>query len=173
MRLTNKGFTLMELMIVMVILSILVVIATGTYTTSTKRGRDNRRKNDLRNITTALESYYSDKGAYPSSNAAGEIVGCGTLDSQACSWGGQFKDMNNTLYMVLMPTEPKSSQKYFYVSTGTTYALYAKLENIRDAGSGIKQEGYTGTNCSVTGTALCTYGIASTNNILPTPQPTP
>lgn len=169
----NRGFTLMELLIVMVILSILVAIATGTYTTSSKRGRDNRRKNDLRNIATALESYYSDKGTYPTNNANGEMVGCGTVDGQVCSWGGQFKDQNNTLYMVLIPSDPISSQKYYYVSTGTSYILYARLENTKDAGNGVKQEGYASTNCSNGVAVLCTYGLASTNLVLPTPQPTP
>ena len=153
----------MELLIVMVILSILVAIATGTYASSSKRGRDNRRKNDLRNVATALESYYSDKGAYPTNNANGEMVGCGTGDTQVCSWGGQFKDQYNTLYMILIPSDPVTSQKYYYSGGGTSYKLYARLENTRDEGNGVKQypPGYAGTNCG--GGVVCTYGIASTN----------
>lgn len=163
----------MELLIVMVILSILVAIATGTYATSTKRGRDNRRKNDLRHVATALESYYNDKGAYPTNNSNGEMVGCGTGDNQVCPWGGEFKDQNSTLYMILIPSEPKSGQRYYYTSTETSYKLYARLENTKDAGIGVKQEGYPSTNCSTSGIVLCTYGVASTDTALPTPQPTP
>lgn len=160
----NKGFTLMELLIVMVILSILVSIATGTYASSSKRGRDNRRKNDLRSVVTALESYYSDKGVYPSSTN-GVMMGCGAGDSGACPWGdsGGFRDQYGTLYMVLIPSDPIDSQTYYYVSTGTSYKLYAKLENIRDAGDGVDQNGYAGTDCNVDSAVLCTYGVASAN----------
>lgn len=163
----KKGFTLIELLIVMVLLSILVAIATGSYASSSKRGRDNRRKNDLRNLSTALEAYFNDKGRYPASNANGEMVGCcatnGCGDTQVCSWGGQFKDTNGTLYMVLIPSDPSSGQKYYYVGGTTIYKLYTHLENTRDEGTGVNQTGYTGTNCINGGNALCTYGIASSN----------
>ena len=161
----GKGFTLMELLIVMVILSILVAIATGTFATSSKRGRDNKRKSDLRNVATALEAYYADKGAYPT-GVGGVMMGCGVGDTSECAWGDStngFKDQYGTLYMVLIPSDPIDTQTYYYVSGGTSYQLYAKLENIRDAGDGVNQSGYTGTNCSENGIVLCTYGIASSN----------
>jgi type II secretion system protein G len=160
---SSKGFTLIELMVVMVILAILVALASGSYASSTRRGRDNRRKNDLRNVTTALEAYYNDKGVYPQGNANGEIVGCGTADAQTCSWGGQFKDKNNTLYMVLIPSDPSDSQRYYYTGGNNTYKLYTHLENTKDEGTGVKQDGYSGTNCSKDGSVLCTYGISSGN----------
>ncbi len=159
----KRGFTLIELLVVMVLLSILVAVATGSYASSSRRGRDNRRKNDLRNIATALEAYYSDKGIYPASNVNGEIVGCGALDLATCSWGGEFKDKNDTLYMVLMPKDPSSLQRYFYIGATSSYKLYARLENTQDAGNGVYQTGYTSTNCATSGTQLCTYGISSSN----------
>lgn len=156
----DQGFTLMELLIVMVILSILVAIATGSYASSSRRGRDNRRKNDLRSVATALEAYFNDKGVYPT-GSNGVMIGCGALDTQPCSWGGEFRDKSNTLYMILIPMDPSASQTYYYVSSGTNYKLYAKLENTKDAGDGVSQTGYSSTNCSLDGTVLCTYGIAS------------
>lgn len=156
----QSGFTLMELMIVMVILSILAAIVMGNYATSTKRGRDNRRKSDLRNIMTALETYYNDKGSYPL-GVNGVMTGCSTGDSQPCNWGGQFTDTKGTLYMVEIPQDPIETQQYYFVSDGQAYKIYAKLENAQDTGTGVKQDGYIGTNCSQTSTVLCTYGISS------------
>lgn len=160
----SPGFTLMELLIVMVLLGILIAVVSGNFATSAKKGRDSRRKADLKNIATALEAYYSDKGLYPTSTVNGEIVGCGTNDSQVCAWGGEFKDKNGTLYMVLIPQDPASNLRYYYVSaTGGSYQLYAKLENTLDQGVGVNQEGYVGTNCGMSSSVSCTYGIASSN----------
>ena len=158
----ERGFTLMELMIVMVIMSILAAIVMGNYATSTKRGRDNRRKSDLKNITTALETYYNDKGAYPT-GVSGVINGCSTGDTQPCPWGSQFVDSQGTLYMVELPQDPIDTFTYYYVSGGQSYSIYAKLENTLDTGSGVDQAGYATTNCSRTTTVPCTYGISSTN----------
>ena len=163
LRRKNHGFTLMELLVVMVILSVLVALATGTYGTTSRRGRDNRRKNDLRNLATSLEVYYGDKGRYPTSNANGEMVGCGTGDLEVCRWGGEFKDQKNTFYMVLIPDDPVTGQKYYYVGTTNTYKLYARLENTYDQGDGVNQAGYASTDCSDDAAVLCTYGISSGN----------
>lgn len=158
----SRGFTLIELLVVMAILSILAVIVTGTFTSSMRRGRDSRRKDDLRSISSALETYFNDKGAYPT-GVNGVMTGCDALDAQPCNWGGQFKDNKGTLYMVLIPKDPLETQKYYYVSGGASYKLYAKLENTLDQGDGVSQAGYSGTSCNFGSTILCTYGIASTN----------
>ncbi len=61
----KKGFTLIELVVVIVIISILATFIGVSYTTSLRRGRDARRKADLRLIKSALESYRQDHGHYP------------------------------------------------------------------------------------------------------------
>ncbi len=158
----SYGFTLIELMVVMVILSILTVIVSGTFASSSRRGRDSRRKNDIRSITSALEAYYNDYGFYPI--GVGGIMTDYKTGAQY-TWGGQFKDSNNTLYMVLIPKDP-SIYKYYYVSPdGKTFKLYAKLENLQDAGDGVIQDppGYPGTNCGTGSAVTCTYGISSSN----------
>src|SRR3954462_7136387 len=60
------GFTLLELLIVIVIIGILAVLIVPNLTNGPKRARDAQRKSDLRNIKTALESYFNDNNAYPS-----------------------------------------------------------------------------------------------------------
>lgn len=168
--LRQRGFTLIELLIVMMILSILTVVVTGTFSSSMRRGRDTRRKDDLRALSQALEAYYSDHvnssgvNVYPT-GTNGYIMGCGgTINNPGqCNWGGQFKDANNTLYMVLIPKDPLATQKYYYVSSGDSYKLYAMIENTLDQGDGVNQTGYTNTNCSAGAAKDCTYGIASTN----------
>lgn len=169
MKRTERGFTLIELMIVMVLMAILASIVIGNFATSSKRGRDSRRKSDLQNVQTALESYFNDKGVYPSA-VSGVMTGCGTADAQPCSWGGQFADQHGTIYMAVIPEDPIESQQYYYASNTTSYVLYAHLENPLDTGTGVKQSGYTDkftagqTNCASGGVPVaCTFAIGSSN----------
>lgn len=156
----EQGFTLIELMVVMVILAILMAIGAGSFTSSMKKGRDATRKANLRAVTNALELYYNDKGKYPV-GVAGGIKGCGAdAAPTVCAVNDAFQDATPTLYMQQLPTDPVSSQQYYYVSaTGTQYQIYAHLENSQDPA--IITPAASGTNCGTNGT--CNWGLSSAN----------
>lgn len=65
----QEGFTLLELLIVIVIIGILAVIIVPGLASGPKRARDADRKSDLRAIQNALEAYYTDEGGYPATTA--------------------------------------------------------------------------------------------------------
>ncbi|MGV6397564.1 type IV pilin protein [Pseudomonas caspiana] len=69
MRFRSKGFTLIELMIVVAIVGILAAIAYPNYTEYTKRTQRSAIASLLTEQTQALERYYSQRGQY--SNVAG------------------------------------------------------------------------------------------------------
>ena len=61
-----KGFTLLELLVVIGIIGVLVALATVAYSATQKSGRNARRKQDLVAIQNALEQYYSENSfKYP------------------------------------------------------------------------------------------------------------
>lgn len=62
-----RGFTLIELMIVVSIILILVGIAAGMYSRSVVRARETVLKNDLRVMRDAIDHYTMDKEAAPQS----------------------------------------------------------------------------------------------------------
>jgi len=64
---TNKGFTLLEVLIVIALITIIAVIALVVLniTSQVDKARDGRRKNELATLQTALEDYYNDHGCYP------------------------------------------------------------------------------------------------------------
>ena len=64
---TDRGFSLLELMVVMAILGILVVFAMPAYQDATLRAKEAVLKEDLQRLRDALEQYQTDKGLYPES----------------------------------------------------------------------------------------------------------
>jgi general secretion pathway protein G len=66
-RLGEKGFTLLELMIVIAIIGILATLAQPSYKTAVKKSREAALKENLYNIRSVLDQYYADNGKYPDS----------------------------------------------------------------------------------------------------------
>lgn len=62
----NQGFTIVELLIVIVVIGILAALVITTYSGIQAKGRDSQRSADIATIVTQLEAYKSDKGNYPS-----------------------------------------------------------------------------------------------------------
>lgn len=157
---TLSGFTLVEILIVIVIVGILATIGFGSFQSSQLKARDSSRKSDLKQIGNALETYYNDHGQYPT--GTGYINGC---SAQAqCTWGEPFIDENGTVYMIKLPFDPQTNHSYYYSSSGTSYQIYASLENELDRDlplvAGEPAE-YDGLLCGTE--AICNYGIASPN----------
>ena len=70
-RLSNrKGFTLVELLVVISIIGILSAIAVPKFTDATKTARGAKIQADLRTIDSAIQIYYASAGSYPADVAA-------------------------------------------------------------------------------------------------------
>lgn len=55
----KKGLTLIELLIVIALIGILALMISGNFLTSLKRGRDAKRKSDLKAAQSCMEQYFS------------------------------------------------------------------------------------------------------------------
>lgn len=171
-KLIRHSFTLIELMIAMVILSILSVLLIGNFNTTMKRGRDASRKSDLNHLQKALETFYEDNRGYPTFDVVTNPIKkfCSTKDCLA----------TDSVYMIKVASDPSTSYTYKYVPEPTPagggvssyYYLYSFLENDLDQGNGVSIKGFT-TNamCNTDGTALCKYYVGSSNAPQLTPNP--
>lgn len=62
----NKGFTIVELLIVIVVIGILALLVITTYSGIQAKARNSKRQNDIQAIQTQLEAYFTEQGHYPS-----------------------------------------------------------------------------------------------------------
>lgn len=165
----KKGFTLVELMIVMAILSSLVGLVAGGFRSAQIRGRDAQRKSDLKQIANALELFTSDYNKYPD-DTGGVIVACpynsGGI-SIPCAWGsGSFNDVK-TVYLKTVPKDPSSGLSYLYRivpgSNNLKFQIFTHLENKEDGAC-------IGDNCTappgityMCGGSICNFAVTSSN----------
>ena len=118
---SSRGFTLVELLIVISIIAILTGIIITGLTASKSKSRDAQRISDLNQIQLALEQYFDRCGQYPTDIYA----------NQNCSAGVSFIN-----FITNVPADPSTHVNYEYytnasVNTGiaTDYMLRTVLEN--------------------------------------------
>ena len=67
MRRTQRGFTLIEILIVMVIITILAGISVAMYGNSVTRAKEATLSQDLKEMREAIDAYHADKNKWPPS----------------------------------------------------------------------------------------------------------
>ena len=158
----QRGFTLVEILIVMMIIGVLTTIVGGNYVAAKAKSRDAKRKNDASQLQRALEAHISDFGTYPT-DVNGTIHAFGTT---TLAWGDPFIDPNtNVIYMTLLPNDvqaPAKQYRYEANSTGTEYQIFLYLENENDVQINSDVEA-RGLSC---GNVTCNFGLSSSNTTL-------
>ncbi len=128
---SKNGFTLIELLVVIAIIGILAAVVMASLNNARAKARNSKRIQDMQQIKTALELYYSANGSYP-----------------ACQWGsihcstvGVYEPMTTLgivpTYLATLSNDPINTTKdgylygYYYglgyVKTGDTTFTYTGL----------------------------------------------
>ena len=125
----RKGFTLVELLVTITIIAILTTVSAVVFSRTLAKARDGRRRADLKDLQTALELYYSENQAYPSTSGAwwGQCSNYGG-HTDTCS-GDVFIPGLCPTYINNIPIDPKADASggdcYLYRSDGTDYSVLA------------------------------------------------
>jgi prepilin-type N-terminal cleavage/methylation domain-containing protein len=81
----SKGFTMIELLVVVAIIGLLVAIAIPQFILYRSRSFDQQMKSDLKNAATAMESYFAEYKVYPNSVSKITAVGFRQTDGVTLS----------------------------------------------------------------------------------------
>ena len=79
----SEGFTIVELLIVIVVIGILAALVLNTFQGVQARARDTERKTDINAIHTQLEVFYNDNGYYLAAASDLSVANLAGIDGAA------------------------------------------------------------------------------------------
>ena len=115
MKRQQKGFTLVELLIVIIVLAVLTGVSIPAYRLIRDRAKEGATENEMTNIAKALEMHNSDLEVYPA----------------AADYPDSLEDND---YMEDVPGLDAWENAYVYTSDGTSYSLESRGLNGIDGG---------------------------------------
>ncbi len=145
----RRGFTLIELMVVIAIIIILAAIAIPNYLKMTERAKRSRLASDMATLATVLETYKTDWGTYPKTSAAttaesvsdttlvhNELAGknasgTGINNAAATNAVGEVGPIEyikeTTLTSIVNPFDATKEVMYLSNASGSNWAIYAEI----------------------------------------------
>lgn len=115
----NKGFSFVEMLVVVTIIALLTGGAAVTYSATTSRSRDARRRSDIQSMRSAMELCRSQDGQYP-------VLSPNNINS--CLTSGTITCFGGAVYLNPVPQDPQNpSPCYRYAGSSTTYTFRATI----------------------------------------------
>ena len=94
----NSGFSLVELMIVIVIIGVLAAVAVPSYNNNVTKAKMSEADATLGSIRTQLRVYYGENGVYPTAASGSYVIGADWNDIKVTEMTGRyFTDSSFTL----------------------------------------------------------------------------
>jgi prepilin-type N-terminal cleavage/methylation domain-containing protein len=132
----QQGFTLLEILVVLLIIGIFATISIVIVNSARKKGRDGQRKSDLSQIAKAYEMYNMYNGKYyiPGTGSSGLGNGWFNYEDGAAYAKSMAHGLEEIEYFTEAPRDPSISSanetpQYMVYQCGNGFYVYAKLEN--------------------------------------------
>jgi prepilin-type N-terminal cleavage/methylation domain-containing protein len=138
-----KGFTMIEILVVISIIGFLSAAAFYSFNIARSRSRDTKRVSDVSSLTKAFEIYFNEHNSYPDAGGDEQCVNSTSLAVLAMInanilksnvedpiWTNKPSDINNH-----EAQGASSNFCYYYYAEPSTYVLSYYLETNSDAGN--------------------------------------
>lgn len=133
----QSGFTIVELLIVIVVIGILAAIVITTYAGIQSKARDAKRISDISTLQTEIEAFYTQNGYYPSN-----------ADMNNASWRAtNMKSLPNST--MVDPSAPSGTAPSLALAPAPKVYAYAPLNS-------------SGTSCETADTTCSQYTLTAT-----------
>ncbi len=127
----SKGFTLVELLVVIVVIGIISTLVIILFGDAQQKARDAKRASDISAVARIVESYYAINGTYPSTGGLGYGFALG--DANCTDSGTHTANWIPNVVPSIVAKLPQSDgprvnglpRCYKYVSDGTSYIISA------------------------------------------------
>lgn len=134
----NRGFTIVELLIVIVVIGILAAIIVVAYRGIQDRAYDTSIQNDLSNIAKKIRMYHAENGVYPAGNTQLTTLG---IKVSKTAFGSPY-DNGTSTYNLLYCRIPASGPTVFAL------VAYSRTGKGFQYSSGGELKEYTGSKAS-------------------------
>ena len=126
----QRGFTLLEIMVVVIIIGLIAVIAVQNVLPQADRARITTTKADIRTLAAALDTYRLDNSFYPSTDQGLQaLVTPPTGNPPARNWGPEP-------YLRKLPADPWGNP-YLYVNEGFEFDIVSLGADGEEGGEGV------------------------------------
>src|ERR1700742_1193803 len=112
----NRGFTIVELLIVIVVIGILALLVITTYSGIQAKARNAKRQTDLQSVQTQLEAFFSQNGYYPSLGDMNDTSWLNT-NMKSLDQNALIDPSNPTDSKTLLRTPDTTKHQYAYTVT--------------------------------------------------------
>ena len=115
----KRGFTLVELLVVLAILALLLTLAVPRYFNSIEKAKDATLRQDLNTLRESLDKYYADNGQYPKT----------------------LEDLVERKYIRKLPVDPITEKPTTWIFTPPEPPLEGDIYDIHSGSKGLAKDG--------------------------------
>jgi general secretion pathway protein G len=115
----NKGFTLVELLVVLAILALLLTLAVPRYFNGIERAKEATLRQDLTTLRESIDKFYADTGQYPKA----------------------LEDLVERKYIRKLPVDPITDSDTTWVLTAPEPPLVGDIYDIHSGAPGTAKDG--------------------------------
>jgi type IV pilus assembly protein PilA len=124
----DKGFTLIELMVVVLIIAILIAIAIPTFLGLRERAQDRGAQAELRDGLTAAKAFYTDDETYGDGAGAGADFDDAAAEAiePSLDWAGGEPNINSAAGDTVVLTQESESGTFFCIQDDEGETFYGE-----------------------------------------------